>query len=129
MEGNGFVELSDEEVATLVNLIKENHTTNVEELHLQERFSELFDKLDTAYYEIIHDAILYDALMEDFRNGYIEYDEEELMDYCEMHCGFKNLRKRRRKKMMRKSMPLKRGSQSFWKAFRWKMAFFSSSSR
>lgn len=88
MEGNGFVELSDEEVATLVNLIKENHTTNVEELHLQERFPELFDKLDTAYYEIIHDAILYDALMEDFRNGYIEYDEEELMEYCGVHCGF-----------------------------------------
>jgi hypothetical protein len=27
-------------------------------------------------------------LWEGYNNGYYEYDEEELMDYCERECGF-----------------------------------------
>lgn len=48
-DGTGTVELSDEEVDTLVRLMQEMGTADVEELELEDRCPEIFEKLDDAY--------------------------------------------------------------------------------
>lgn len=88
-EGASTVELSDEEVDTLVRLIREEGTTDVEELELEERYPDIYEKLDEAYREMARDAELSHWVWEGYRNHYYEYDEEELMEYCEENLGFK----------------------------------------
>lgn len=89
VNGESAVELSDEEVAILVNLIKENDTTDVEELELEEKYPAIYEKLKDAYYDMAYDAEELHWLWEGYYGGYFEYDEEDLMDYCERELGFK----------------------------------------
>ena len=86
--GESTIELSDEEVTTLVQLIREKGTTDVGELGLETSHPELYAKLDEAYHDMARHAEYMHWLWEGFDNGYYEYDEEELMDYCERECGF-----------------------------------------
>lgn len=86
--GESTIELSDEEVATLVQLIREKGTTDVGELGLETSHPELYAKLDEAYHDMARHAEYMHWLWEGFDNGYYEYDEEELMGYCERECGF-----------------------------------------
>ena len=86
--GESTIELSDEEVATLVRLIREKGTTEIDELDLETSHPELYAKLDEAYHDMARHAEYMHWLWEGFDNGYYEYDEEELMDYCERECGF-----------------------------------------
>lgn len=88
-EGASTVELSDEEVDTLVRLIREEGTTDVEELELEERYPDIYEKLDEAYRTMARDAELSHWVWEGYRSHYYEYDEEELMEYCEENLGFK----------------------------------------
>ena len=88
-EGESTVELSDEEVETLVRLIREEGTTDVEELELEERYPEIYEKLDNAYQQMARDAELSYWVWDGYRNGYFEYDVDELMEYCEKNLGFK----------------------------------------
>ena len=87
-EGESTVELSDEEVATLVKLIQEKNTTDVEQLDLETSHPDLYKKLDKAYGQMARHAEYMHWIWEGFENGYYEYDEEELMNYCERECGF-----------------------------------------
>ena len=87
-EGSSTIELSDEEVTTLVQLIREKETTDIGELDLETSHPELYAKLDEAYHDMARHAEYMHWLWEGFDNGYYEYDEEELMDYCERECGF-----------------------------------------
>ena len=87
-EGNGTVELTDEEVATLVDLMCEKHTADVAELDIENSHPELYEKLDDAYSEVSYHADYMHWLWEGYYNGYFEYDHEELMEYCEDECGF-----------------------------------------
>lgn len=88
VNGESAVELSDEEVAILVNLIKENDTTDVEELKLKEKYPDIYEKLDDAYLDMAYRAEETHWLWEGYNNGYFEYDTDELMEYCEQECGF-----------------------------------------
>lgn len=86
--GESTVELSDEEVATLVKLIQEKNTTDVNELGIASSHPDLYAKLDKAYRDMAcHEEYMY-WLRNGYENGCYEYDEEELMDYCERECGF-----------------------------------------
>lgn len=87
-EGYGTIELSDEEVAILVNLIKEKGTTDVSELELEKVHPELFNKLDEAYREAALSATIDHWYMEGFNDGCYEYDIYELMEYCKVHHDF-----------------------------------------
>jgi len=87
-EGESTVELSDEEVATLVKLIQEKNTTDVDKLDLKSSHPNLFKKLDDAYCKMARHAEYMHWLWEGYENGYYEYDEEELMSYCGRECGF-----------------------------------------
>jgi hypothetical protein len=86
--GESTIELSDEEVATLVQLIREKGTTDLDELELEKSHPELYAKLDEAYHDMARHAESMHWLWEGYNNGYYEYDEDELMDYCERELGF-----------------------------------------
>ena len=51
-DGEGTVELSDEEVTTLVQLIRLKGTTDVGELDLETTHPDLYAKLDKAYHDM-----------------------------------------------------------------------------
>ena len=88
VNGESAVELSDEEVDILVKLIKEKGSTDVEELDLKNLHPNIYDKLDKAYYKMAYDAEEMHWLWEGYENGYFEYDEEELMNYCEKNLDY-----------------------------------------
>ena len=86
--GEGSVELTDEEVNTLVQLIRQKKTTSVSKLKLKTTHPDLYAKLDKAYHDMAQHAETMHWLWEGYENGYYEYDEGELMDYCEQELGF-----------------------------------------
>lgn len=55
-DGEGTVELSDEEVTTLVQLIHQKGTTDVGELDLETTHPDLYAKLDKAYHDMAQHA-------------------------------------------------------------------------
>ena len=86
--GESTVELTDEEVTTLVQLIRQKGTTDVEKLDLETTHPQLYAKLDKAYHDMARLAEYMHWLWEGYDNGYYEYDDDELMEYCERECGF-----------------------------------------
>lgn len=88
VNGESAVELSDEEVDILVKLIRENDTTDVEELGIEESHPQLYEKLDDAYRSMAYDAEELHWLWEGYESSYFEYDADQLMDYCEKNLGF-----------------------------------------
>ena len=88
VNGESAVELSDEEVDILVKLIKENGTTDVDALDLENLYPDIYEKLDEAYSDMAYRAEEIHWLWEGYNNGYFEYDSEKLMDYCEKELGF-----------------------------------------
>ena len=88
VDSEGFVELSDVEVATLIDLIVEKQTLDIEELQLEELHPQLFEKLDDAYRTIAFDAEEVHWLKYGYDNQLFEYDEDELIEYCKENCGF-----------------------------------------
>ena len=84
VESTGYVELSDEEVAKIVDLIRQKGTTDIGKLNLEEVYPDIYEKLREAYYneEELH------WLWEGYFSSYFEYDADELMAYCEENCGF-----------------------------------------
>lgn len=87
-EGAGTVELNDQEVETLVRLIREKKTTDVKEMNLPDLYPDLHEKLSDAYYQIAFAAVELHWLWHGYESGYFEYDKEELMNYCKEKCGF-----------------------------------------
>jgi len=81
-EGHGTIEFSDEEVAILVELIRQKGTTDVCALDLNTAYPELFQRLDEAYRQVAREATIDHWYMEGFYDGCYEYDAEELMNYC-----------------------------------------------
>ena len=88
VNGESAVELSDEEVDILVKLIKEKGSTDVKELDLENLHPGIYEKLREAYYNMAYDAEEIHWLWEGYYNGYFEYDDDELMAYCEKELGF-----------------------------------------
>ena len=88
VNGESAVELSDEEVEILVKLIHEKDTTDVKELDLENLHPDIYEKLREAYYDMAYDAEEMHWLWEGYHGGYFEYDDEELMEYCEKNLDF-----------------------------------------
>ena len=89
VESEGYVELSDDEVAKIVDLIRQKGTTDVERLELEMKYPDIYEKLREAYHDMAYSAEELHWLWEGYKSGYFEYDSDELMAYCEEHCGFK----------------------------------------
>ena len=88
VESEGYVELSDEEVAKIVELIRKEGTSDIKELRLEEIYPDIYKELDDAYYKIAYSAEEMHWLWEGYYDGYYEYDDEELIAYCAENCGF-----------------------------------------
>ena len=84
--GKGTIELSDEEVKTLVGLIREKQSTNPDELGLAESHPDLYEKLDAVYCELYYQTEEMYWLKEG--RSYYEYDFDELKQYCIENCGY-----------------------------------------
>lgn len=87
-EGCGTVNLSDEEVQTLVQLIREKKTTDVDDLGIETSHPKIYKKLDDAYRNAAYKAEEYHWLWYGYKSGYFEYDSQKLMDYCKQSCGY-----------------------------------------
>lgn len=90
VESEGFVEISDEEVAKIVDLIRQKGTTDVGTLNLVEIYPDIYEKLDKAYHDMAYDAeemhwLWYGYGEDGYRDG---YELDELMSHCEENCGF-----------------------------------------
>ena len=83
VESEGYVELSDEEVAKIVDLIRQKGTTDIEGLELEEKYPDIYEKLREAYHDMAYNAEELHWLWEGYDNGYFEYDTYDLMAYCE----------------------------------------------
>ena len=88
VNGESAVELSDEEVDILVKLIREKDSTNAKELDLEHLHPDIYKKLREAYYNLAYDAEEMHCLWEGYYNGYFEYDDDELMAFCEKELDF-----------------------------------------
>lgn len=87
-DGKGIVDLTDEEVAQLVSLIKEKGTADVKDLNLEETLPEIYEKLNDAHYQAAYDAIYDYWLWEGYHEVDLEYDVEDLIEYCKEKHGF-----------------------------------------
>ena len=82
----GKIELSNEEVTTLVKLIQEKGTTDVEVLKLQEIHPDLYEKLRVAYYNLAYNAEELISLWTGF--DLETYNVFEVLEHCESNCGY-----------------------------------------
>lgn len=70
VESEGYVELSDEEVAKIVELIRKEGTSDIKELRLEEIYPDIYKELDDAYYKIVYSAEEMHWLWEGYYDGY-----------------------------------------------------------
>ena len=87
-DGSGIVDLTDKEVAKLVEMIRQCDSDDLEVLNLKETYPEIYEKLEQAHRDAAYQAEYMHWLKEGYDGGYYEYDQEELMSYCEEECGF-----------------------------------------
>ena len=55
-DGEGYVELTDEDVENLISLMRRKNSIEVDELELKDTYPEIYKKLDLAYYEMTANA-------------------------------------------------------------------------
>ena len=87
-DGSGTVEFTDEEVAKLVEMIRQYDSDDLEVLNLKEACPEIYEKLEQAHRDAAYQAEYMHWLKEGYDEGYYGYDLEELMSYCEEECGY-----------------------------------------
>lgn len=88
-DGYDTVYLDDDDVDTIVSLIRKKGTADIDELDLEHECPSAYLALDEAYSQMAYNTQEHYWLMEGYRNGYFEYDTDELIQYCEQNCGFK----------------------------------------
>lgn len=87
-DGSGMVDLTDKEVAKLVEMIRQCDSDDLEVLNLKETCPEIYEKLEQAHRDAAYHAEYMHWLREGYEDNVYEYDTYELMSYCEEECGF-----------------------------------------
>lgn len=85
---NVEVELSDDEVKDIIELIHETDTTDVEDMQLQERLPEIYNKLEDACWTAAIGEARAIHVKDGYHNNYYEYDIDDVRNYCEINCGY-----------------------------------------
>ena len=83
--GSGAVDLTDEETNTLVALVKEKQTRDVEELNIENTHPDLYKKLEKAYYNMKFKVWVEIGIDS---GGIVPSEDETLMEWCKQNCGF-----------------------------------------
>jgi hypothetical protein len=84
----GTVELADEDVATLVKLMRENGTSDVDELGLEETEPRMYNILYEACSDACFASAQIDALLECYYDGVFDCDKGAFIEFC-FSLGFK----------------------------------------
>ena len=91
-DAHGEFEMADADVETLVALIREKKTTDINKLGINESHPAIYELLR----EEINSIRYYSACDHDMREGIFnaecewDIDTDELIDYCRQNCGLKN---------------------------------------
>lgn len=89
VEGEGTVELTDEEVQQLIDLIRDNGgETDVEKLNLEEKYPEIYERLDEAFRQVASNAEYDYWVRAGYENGWYDVPSEEIIETCESKYGF-----------------------------------------
>jgi hypothetical protein len=86
----GEFEMPDEYVETLVALIREKQTTDIEELDVETSHPDIYKLLRDETVELLHRAAIYHDMRELILDDGWDVDTDELIDYCRQNCGLKN---------------------------------------
>jgi superfamily I DNA/RNA helicase len=82
--------MPDDYVETLVALIREKQTTDIEELDVETSHPDIYKLLRDEIVVMLHNAVSgYDMREFIFADGW-DVDTDELIDYCRQNCGFKD---------------------------------------
>lgn len=84
----GTVELSDEDVATLVKLMRESGTSDIEELELEETEPRIYNILYEACSDACFASAQIDSLLFDYYNSEYDCDKGAFIEFC-FSLGFK----------------------------------------
>ena len=82
----GEFEMADADVETLVALIREKGTTDINELGIEQSHPTIYDLLEKEIYKIYQIAVTAHFIREEI-NDYFEYDDG-VIDYCIQKYGF-----------------------------------------
>ncbi len=86
----GEFEMPNEYLETLVALIREKQTTDIEELDVETSHPDIYKLLRDEIVVMLHNAVSgYDMREFIFADGW-DVDTDELIDYCRLNCGFKD---------------------------------------
>ena len=86
--GEAILELTDEELKALVDLINETETTDVEEMELEEKLPEIYDKIDEANLKAACIAEE-DHWLEDGWGNPDVFEPTDYLEYAEKELGYK----------------------------------------
>lgn len=86
----GEFEMPNEYVETLVALIREKQTTDIEELDIEKSHPDIYKLLRDETVELLHRAAIYHDMRELILDDGWDVDTDELIDYCRLNCGFKD---------------------------------------
>ena len=92
-EVRGTVELSDEDVATLVKLMRESGTSDIDELNLEETEPRIYNIIYEACSDACFNSAQIDALLDCYYNSVFDCDKDAFIDFC-FSLGFQLKRDR-----------------------------------
>lgn len=78
----GTVELSDEDVATLVKQMRESGTSDIDELELEETEPRIYNILYEACSDACFTSAQIDALLECYYDNVFDCDKDAFIDFC-----------------------------------------------
>jgi hypothetical protein len=91
-DAHGEFEMADADVETLVALIREKGTTDIDELGVYNSHPAIYKLLREEINSIRYDSACDHEMREAIFNAECEWDvdTDELIDYCRQNCGFKD---------------------------------------
>ncbi len=91
-DAHGEFEMPDEYVETLVALIREKGTTDIDELGVYDSHPAIYELLREEINSIRYDSACDHEMRKAIFNAECEWDvdTDELIDYCRWNCGFKD---------------------------------------
>ncbi len=89
---HGEFEMADADVETIVALIREKKTTDIDELGIEQSHSAIYEQLNEEIDLMRYYSARGHSMREAIFNAECEWDVDidELIDYCRQNCGFKD---------------------------------------
>ena len=91
-DAHGEFEMADADVETLVALIREKKTTDIDELGIEQSHPAIYEQLNEEIDLMRYYSARGHSMREAIFNAECEWDvdTDELIDYCRQNCGFKD---------------------------------------